>query len=260
MALLGKKAVIRYIANAGLLIEYKNKKVMIDAVHVDKVNPYISVPDKILEKTVMGKEPYDNIDIFMFTHNHAEHFDAFAVCEILKRNRFTQVVGPKAVTEAIKASPNYNDEILLQLKTINLDVGKSITMVLKDIPFEIIALRHDGKNYADVENLAFFFEMGGRTFLHVGDAMPDYEEFKQYDIFERIIDVLIVPFPYMGLSMGRKIIRAVDPKQTVIVHLPDKKLDTQNWISATHKAYKKYEKEMPLTYFCTTPGEEIQVK
>ena len=26
MALLGKKAVIRYIANAGLLIEYKNKK------------------------------------------------------------------------------------------------------------------------------------------------------------------------------------------------------------------------------------------
>ena len=83
MAFNKKNVTIEYIANAGVLFSNKGRKVLIDGVHIKPVAPYFSVSKEVVTKMINGVEPYDNIDVMVFTHHHIEHFDAMCVCEIL---------------------------------------------------------------------------------------------------------------------------------------------------------------------------------
>ncbi|EDS73357.1 MBL fold metallo-hydrolase [Anaerofustis stercorihominis] len=260
MAFNKKNVTLEYIANAGVLLENKGRKVLIDAVHTKHVPPYYNTDEKVLKCMIEGREPYDKIDVMIFTHHHSEHFDASAVCEILKNNRLTQLICTYTIRDMLKEAPNFDPIIVSQVHELDIPYSKSIVIRLKDIPFEAISMQHDGKNYEDVDNFAYYFEFGGKTFMHLGDSAPDIENFEQAGMFEKEIDVLFAPFPYIGLKAGRELINRLNPRRVIVVHLPNKEMDKGNWLYNTFRVFKKYERELPPTDFFTKPGEEMTIK
>ncbi len=257
----GKKNVtLEYIANSGVLLENKGKKILIDGVHVKDIPPYFSVDKSTVNKMINGIAPYDKIDVMLFTHHHAEHFDATSVCEILKNNRLTQLICTFTVMERLKEAANFDPIIVSQVHEFEIPFSDSIMARIKDISFEVISIQHDGKNYNDVENFSYYFEFGGKTFLHLGDSAPVIENFEDADMFKRDIDVLLAPFPYIALRAGREIINKLNPRRVIIIHLPNKELDKGNWLYNTFRVYKKYERELPPMDFFTKPGEDMTIK
>jgi len=251
---------IEYIANSGVMLENKGRKVLIDGIHTKLVPPYYNTRKEVLNKIMNNEKPYDNIDILIFTHDHSEHFDAVAVCEILKRNRLTQLVCTYSARDKILNSPNFDPIIVSQIQELGVPKWQSMLIKLKETPFEVISMVHDGKEYSDVENFAYYFEMGGKTFMHLGDSAPSMENFENAGMFKREVDVLFAPFPYIALSTGREIINKLNPRRVIIVHLPNKELDKANWIDNTFRVFKKYERDLPPTDFFTKPGEEMNIK
>ncbi len=247
-----------YIANSGVCVQFKDKKVMIDGVHVKTPNPYYSTHEKTVEKMLLNKEPFHNIDLMLYTHHHTDHFDASATNEILKRNKHIQLVAPETVLTMLSAAPNYNPLLASQIRAVSIPLNKSMQMNLHDIPFEIFHLKHDGETYQGVENYAYLFEIKNKVFLHVGDAQASVSNFESTMIYEKHVDVLIVPFPFIGLSAGRKIIKQINPQRVIVTHLPNKKFDKMNWLHNTMKVYKKYQEELPPTEFLTRPGQTIE--
>ena len=260
MAFNKKNVTIEYIANAGVLFENRGKKILIDGVHIKPVAPYFSVKKETMQKMINGVAPYDKIDILVFTHHHIEHFDAACVCEILKNNRLTQLICTCTVMERLKQSPNFDPIIVSQVHEFEIPFSKSILASIKEVSFEVISLQHDGKNYEDVENFAYYFEFGGKTFMHLGDSAPVVENFNEAGIFDKDVDVLIAPFPYIALRAGREIINRLNPRRVIIMHLPDKNLDKGNSQYNTFRVFKKYERELPPTDFFTNPGEDMTIK
>ena len=249
------KITLTYIANSGVTVEYKNKKVLIDGVHIQQTKPYYSVSDKTLEKMLLNNEPFNNIDLMLFTHHHPDHFDAYAVNEILKRNKLTHLVGTPQVLSMLRKQDNYNDELATQIWPMTLDKDNSMIVKLKSVNFEITSLDHDGAEKQRVDNYTYLFEVKNKTFLHLGDAQANMLNFENTTIFKREVDVLIVPFIFIGLPEGRKIINRIKPQTVIVSHLPDKKYDTSNLLYKTYKVYKKHQAELPETLFLEKPGQ-----
>ncbi len=249
------KILLTYIANSGITVEYRNKKVLVDGVHIQQTKPYYSVANKTLEKMLLNNEPYNNIDLMLFTHHHPDHFDAYAVNEILKRNKLTQMLGTPQVLSMIRSQNNYNEILSSQVWPITLEKNKSMRVKLKDINFEITALDHDGAEKQRVDNYAYLFEIRNKSFLHLGDAQASMANFENTQLFDREIDVLIAPFIFIGLAEGRRIIQKLKPQTVVISHLPDKKYDTGELLYKTYKVYKKHQSELPETIFLEKPGQ-----
>ena len=253
------KASVTYITNSGVCIEYKDKKILIDAVHTETALPYLSVDNAVLEKMLLNKEPYNNIDLMLFTHHHIDHFDAKSCNEILKRNKHAQLVGTQNVLSQIKAADNYNDVLISQLWGMQIPMGTSMQICLKDIPCEISCVTHDGAENAGVLNYTYMFEVRRKVFLHVGDAQVSVKNFEPTPIFNRKIDVLMVPFTFIGLTEGRKVISKINPQKLLVMHLPDRKYDKMNWGLKTAKVYKKYASELPDTVFLEEPGQSVLI-
>lgn len=100
----------------------------------------------------------------------------------------------------------------------------------------------------------------GKKVLHVGDAMPVKDNYINTNLIEENIDLLIVPFPYIGLSKAREVIEQhIRTERIAIVHLPYKHLDSFGWINAATKSYSRVEKEFVKTVFLEDPGQYIHI-
>lgn len=254
------KISLTYIANSGIMFQHKDKKILIDGVHTENCRPYYSVSENILEKMVLNEQPFNNIDVLLFTHHHPDHFEPNMCIEILKRNKHIQLIGPELVMTQIKQCKGYNEVLDSQLWSMELPHNTNIDVKIKDIPFQITALSHDGEMYAGVVNYAYMFELKNKIVLHLGDAQPSLSNFEKTNLLESEVDYLFVPFPFIGLAEGREIISRMDPRKVFVTHLPDKQYDTANWLLKTYKVYKKYQSDLPDTEMLTKPGQTFRLK
>jgi len=252
-----RKIEILYVANSGLLLTTKDKKILIDGIHAENSPPYYSVPKKYIDKIRLNKEPFDNLDILFFTHHHPDHFHAMYTLDTLHRNSLLQLIGTSSVLSQLSYTANYIEDFQSQLKPLSLPLYKSLSMNLKGIAFEVTSLVHDGEAYQGVENFAYLIELKNKLILHVGDAQPTISNFQNAGLYGKKVDVLIVPFPFIGLVAGRKIIKSMDPQLVLVAHLPNKENDEGNWLYNTYKVYEKHTNQLPKTMFFTKPGQTV---
>ena len=257
------KLSLRYVANSGVCLATRHKKILINAIHSNNKPPYHSVPAKSIEEMVLAKEPYNNIDLLLFTHNHEDYFSASLTNEVLKRNKLIQLFGTKDVIEDIKNEKNHNELLAPQIRTSELSKGRSLKMTIREISFEIFNLVHDdvedkGYNY---DNFAYIFELNNKIFLYVGNTISAQANFESSGIFGKYqIDYMIAPFSFIGRESGRKTIEKLDPSKIFISHLPQQKYDAMDWIGNTMKAYDRYKASLPPVEFMTTLGQEYKLK
>lgn len=66
---------ITYIANAGLLISFSERTILIDGIHLFKPFGFSPVPEKVLNNIIKGEGLYKDMDYILFTHYHNDHFN-----------------------------------------------------------------------------------------------------------------------------------------------------------------------------------------
>jgi len=249
---------VTYISNAGVLLKLNDKKILIDGFCKSIYNPiYKDIPSDICDQITLGVPPFDNIDLMLITHEHPDHFYAESIGEFLKYNLNVFVISTCEVISKIKSLVDYN--VYTRLIDLNPALHQREKIKVNGISIQAISMIHDGKEYADVSNLAYLIDYG-KTILHLGDAAPSKANFESLNLKKYQIDLLIANFPYVLLSLARRIVQNyINPQKIAIVHLPYQELDKYGWIKATKRSYQRVENEFIKTEFLENPHYSINI-
>ncbi|MGN0732962.1 MAG: MBL fold metallo-hydrolase [Emergencia sp.] len=97
-----------HTSNCGVLLEFKNKKVLFDGIWDDENHFSVKMPDKMRKDILNAREPFNDIDYLIFTHCHTDHFSEAGTIEYLKKNTKTKAVVPAGLLNC----EELNDRIL----------------------------------------------------------------------------------------------------------------------------------------------------
>lgn len=246
---------ITYLSNAGVMVDFNNKKILIDVLCNTDLPLYKNPPAELKEKIVQGITPFNNISFLLYTHEHSDHFEAKSTVEFLKNHDESYILANhKVMEEILSLHPGLDKK-----RWVDLSFKKNKeSFVCNDINMHLMPMLHEGKEYQHVQNIAYLIEIAGKRILHVGDAKPCRENFIDLDLTEIKIDLLIAPFPYVALPSARVIIdKYIKPEKIAVIHLPHKEQDRWNWIESAKKSYEKVKKDFVETIFLEDTGDGI---
>ncbi|MEA4853282.1 MAG: MBL fold metallo-hydrolase [Christensenella sp.] len=216
---------IMLTANAGVLIKYHGKTILLDALHDRYTDRFSSVPNDLLEQVSEGEGEFAHIDVMAYTHDHPDHYSERWTRRFLKKHPDTELVSP---------IPDF--------------AGRDHTHVLSAVEehyylngIEINAhkLVHDGAEYAGIPNYGFVFEIDGFRILTLGDGM-----FEKNGIAALRggleIDLALLNFPFITLSRGREIVtQVIRPKEIIANHLPYEEKDKEGYRRSTQMSIRR---------------------
>lgn len=237
------------VSNAGVLLETGGFKVLVDALNMPSPTLFREIP-YAFECSVMACEhPFDGIHMMLITHAHSDHMDPVKVAAYAKAHPLVPIVSTaQAIGKIREHAPRADNLVALEPKQLEAEAfehgGLEITGV---------SLIHDGRHYADVDNLAFVFR-GHRLVRHVGDAAPCRENLQALAELGTG-GTLVAPFPYLAIDSAFALTREIlAPERFFAVHLPRPDKDRWKWIEGARRAADKHQGALEL---CLAESEGI---
>jgi L-ascorbate metabolism protein UlaG (beta-lactamase superfamily) len=212
-------------ANAGVLVCYQGKKILIDALHDRYTNRFSSVPDALLEEIAEGKGVFSDIDLMVYTHDHPDHYSERWTRRFLQYHPQTILLSPIG-----DFAGRENVRTLMQNEEHFWFDG---------IKVDCRRLLHDGHEYAGIPNYGYIFGIDGYHTLTLGDATFDRKQIGEF-VNGRTIDLALMNFPFVTLSRGREIVTGtIHPKKVIADHLPYEEKDSEGYIRSTKGAVRR---------------------
>jgi L-ascorbate metabolism protein UlaG (beta-lactamase superfamily) len=213
---------ITYIANSGVFIEKEGKKILIDALHKKYHSLYQATKPPYPKMLINGDTPFAELDLFLITHVHEDHFNGEYMSDFLKQHEEAILIAPQQVIDSMTAIEPIEAQIYPLKGT-----DKGLSYELDGIQITTIPLEHSyPEKNSWVHNMAYLINVEGTTILHVGDANMTA---KNYDLIARYtkkgVDYAILPFWYFEEEnpTWRKKIKA---KKYIAVHVTTNKSGT----------------------------------
>ena len=233
------KLKVTYISNAGILIESKKIKIMVDSIHCIKLNTFSTVPHDLLENIILGDGMFKDIDFILFTHNHHDHFNFSKTHEYLLHNRTKKVLLPE-----LQESNFHKYDNLLEMKS---DFKVMNSVIHENVEIFYFKTVHDGPMYKDVIHYSFIINIENVKILILGDA-----DFRDTSLKETLlsqkIDIVFVNFLVINSALGRELInKIIKPNIVVIYHLPYQSDDIYNYRGIAKRDLAKYKNDLPET-------------
>ena len=220
-----EKVKVTFIANDGIMIEFEDKKVVIDAINrASNLGGWISPSSSELMALENGEPPYDDIDIIMITHNHGDHYHTAAVANYLSNHPETKLIATSDVEPNFSA---FTDQIV----DFEIEKFERITTVQNGITIDVLEVEHFdqfGNIFDDDESYAYNIHLGGKRFLHVGDLDYLDSQLEGFDLLSDDITVVFIPtFGDLVSAANRDaLIENVEPENIVCLHFLTSSLST----------------------------------
>jgi L-ascorbate metabolism protein UlaG (beta-lactamase superfamily) len=87
------------VSNAGILIRYKDIKILVDGLYDDKGHVFSRMPPKIEAMVMNGDAPFDHIDYLFFSHRHLDHYCERKAIAYLKKHSVKRIFLPQECVE-----------------------------------------------------------------------------------------------------------------------------------------------------------------
>ncbi len=211
---------VTYIANEGVLIETKSKRILIDGLHRKYRDAYAFPPDDLRNLLENARKPYDKVDLLLVSHLHGDHFHPASVGLHLQNNPKTVLASSGQIVGEIEKDFAGYKNIKPQIREIPHEWKKSSTENFGGIKVKFLGLRHGSERFKWIQNFGHLIEADGLKFLHIGDADMTAENFSVYKLNEENIDVAFIPFWFLLSENGRNLVKEqFDPKHIVAVHV-----------------------------------------
>ncbi len=210
---------ITYIANEGLMISSGGKKVLIDALLREGLDEYQRVPSDQLEKIETGRAPFDKVSVALVSHFHKDHFDSASVARFLENNPQATLASSTQVVEAVRKEQS--EKIRQRIREVMPDWKQRVQHSFDGIEVTFLRIRHTHQRNYGVHNLGHIIRMGGKKFLHIGDAEVLAENFISLGLDKEGIDVALLPFWFLISDAGRAVVNdQIKPRHIVALHIP----------------------------------------
>ncbi|MCX6165540.1 MAG: MBL fold metallo-hydrolase [Ignavibacteriae bacterium] len=207
---------ITYIANEGFLISCDNKKILIDALFKSK--GYTSPSDSLISKFLSNAAPVDNINYFLVTHAHQDHFDSKMTVDFLSKNSKTKFISTSESCNKLNEIGFNSSQLICQ----NLELGeiKEINEI-KDGQFSVSAFRLKHGTSTEINNLAYIIKINDYSIMHMGDAfvLQNEEYINKINWGDYKIDVLFVGYMDVNQFVLETLSKTIKPKYLIMMHI-----------------------------------------
>jgi len=207
---------ITYIANEGFLISSDNKKILIDALF--KTKHYTSPSDSTLKKLINNSAPLNNIDYYLVTHAHPDHFDPKIASAFLTNNIKTKFISTsESCDKLMEAGPSSTNLIC---KNLELGEIKEINEII-DEKFSVSAFRLMHGTSIDINNLAYLIKINNFSIMHMGDAfiLQNEEYIKKINWDNYKIDILFMGYMDINEYVLEILKNTIKPKNIILMHI-----------------------------------------
>ena len=211
---------VRYIANEGVMISSRDKRVLIDGLHRKYEDAYAYLPDSEREKIESSSVPFDKIDLVLVSHMHGDHFHPESVGRYLTANPKTVFASSGQVVDLLAGKFAGYEAVKSRIFPIVFRLKDRQPMKLAGIDVEFLGVGHGSGRHASIQNLGHVITLNGKKFLHVGDSDGSPEIFDAFDLEQRSIDVALLPYWFLIDKQGKELVeRHIRPKQIFALHV-----------------------------------------
>ena len=219
-----------YLANAGVMIERGDTKIVFDPLFRNSYGQYDLVPAAMEQALFAGTPPWDGIDAVFVSHYHSDHFSPDLMLDFLKARPDIHLYAPaQAVAGLRKIATSADDSVFDRVTPIDLEYKDAPqTLEMEGLLIEAVRIPHEGWPSAqlDVQNIAFRITLDETiTILHVGDA-DTHEVHYAHDADhwdKRHSHIAFTPFWFFLAEEGREILdEHLKPGHVVGVHVPER--------------------------------------
>lgn len=206
------------VSNAGVLLEIGGRKILIDGLCNAKSPFYVPTPAAIAAGLLSGEPPFDGVDLLLYTHHHADHFDTDSTEAFLERRKNLRVITtPETLALMGARAEKFSD----RTHAPALPLHRSMGLKVMGLSIRVFSTRHDGSAHAATRNYAYLVEHHQSAALHLGDTGPDDQSLRMISSYRSEIDILLGNFPLVTLSGARKMIQTYfQIGRMEILHLP----------------------------------------
>lgn len=179
---------VTFVGNSGFLITVGDKKVLIDAFFEGFPDGYI-LPENVQDALVNARPPFEDIDLILATHDHADHFSAQWVRQHMQNNPDAIFI---STSQAAEQLANLGERVI----AADPVAGSPVQVEANGIQVEAIYLSHGTppSGVAETFNNAYIITIDGIKCFHTGD-IEDLNNVVRYNLVTQNIDLaFIVPF------------------------------------------------------------------
>ena len=215
---------VTYIANEGFLLQSGGSTVLIDALHRGEIEMYARPSDKVLHDLENATGNFSSVDLILVSHYHRDHFKAESVASHMAANPGARLISSPQVVEEVRRAAS---------GTINADsayppVPGRTKFRLAGVDLEMLRLSHGSGRFAKIQNLGQVFSLGGKKFLHLGDAEIAAGNFTVHKLAKDRIDYAFIPYWFLTDAEGRRIVtEIIRPRKIIAMHIPPADLEIE---------------------------------
>lgn len=237
---------VTLLANEGILLQFKNTKLLIDGIHENSSEMFSGLSKRVLSELLEGSTSlFQNIDYVLFTHCHYDHFSAWCTESFLQNHRVKGLFLPDRQTAELFSLRQTALRQADQIWLLDLPLSvKRTSQLTADISLTVFRSNHAGKQYADVENYCYLLDFNGQKVFIIADGAYEADYFARMLEGETIDAAFINPL-FLNQHEGRQVItQALKPSRVVVYHIPFADKD-RGFRELVKKDIKKYQSSLP---------------
>lgn len=209
------RCIVTLTANAGLVLEYGDCRLWVDALHEGPVPGFSSLSPALWARLASNAALIPP-DLLCFTHCHKDHFSKALTREAV-------ALWPRAVP--VLPQQEFNRQVLLSGGEVRLDIG--------GLTVRFLRIAHQG---AAVPHYSLLISDGCFRVLIGGDGEVAAPALAGY-LEGAPVDLAVLGFPWLTLRRGRRYIQEVlRPRCVLAYHLPFPEDDRNGYLAAARQA------------------------
>lgn len=211
---------IIYLANAGILLEYGQTKLLIDGIYDEHGHRFSNLSQGQWDALRQGTGDFAGIDYLLFTHDHGDHFSAKRVGEYLQAQHPKAVFLPEGDTPALRALAAQAKDAGIPCVQLERELcAKTAFRPAADIRIKALPTRHLDRIYWDVPHVCLLIELGGKRLLFTADVDFTQEDFAAL-AGVRLDAVFVNPLLLCSKEGKALLGGALRAEKTFVYHIP----------------------------------------
>ena len=170
---------VTLLANAGVLIRYRDTALLLDGLFGRKDNPFSLLPPGCREAMLRAEPPFERLDYLLFTHYHPDHFDPEMVRALLERRRVKGLFYPKDESPAVQKLSRWLRQEGIPCVPLCRDTDRAAIQIEPDISVQAFMVPHLGEEYRAVPHVCYLLTFDGRRVLFTADSDYLHEDFSR---------------------------------------------------------------------------------
>lgn len=238
------------ISNAGILLEYENTKILVDAIYEDEGHPFSRIPHTAWEAMLYGYEPFQKIDYLLFTHNHPDHFSESRLIQFLKQRRVRGIFLPEDAVRGHELTA-FLKERRIPAVILSRETDRSVFRLEDHFQLRARKMRHLDEKYREVPNFCYLLEFDEKQVLITADVDYVHHDFRE---LQQEIDVAFVnPLFFGELEYRRFYHGELHSRAFGVYHVPFEEDDSMNMRHLLRRRMERWNGEDGIVKAFTEP-------